>query len=126
MANEVRLFVNTDYDAKGEPIFSNPRGHALNAGQRARFESLIKVHTMSPDELVAFCFIPHHFFRYFSRSGKQIGEIQVCFCCAGVEQSGASDVRLGINQKLSADFGRLKAFVKSLGESTDVQCDENG
>lgn len=122
-ASEVRLFVNTDYDAKGAPIFRNPHGHPLTVSQRAEFESLIEVHTTSPDELIAGCFIPHHFFRYFDKSGKQVGELQVCFCCAGVEESDSS-IRLASNQKLSADFARLKEFVRSLGEPTDVQCGE--
>ena len=122
-ASELRLFVNTNYDAKGAPIFSNPHGHLLNASQRAQFESLVKVHTMSPDEAVAGCFIPHHFFRYFDKAGKQVGEIQVCFCCAGVAQSDASNIHLRSNQMLSADFVKLKEFVRSLGERTDVQCE---
>src|SRR3569623_1392340 len=103
-ASEVRLFVNTSYDEKGQPVFSNPHGHALTAAQRATFESLIKVHYLAPDELIAGCFIPHHFFRYFDKSGKQIGELQVCFCCAGVEESGTSQIHLKSNQILSADF----------------------
>lgn len=118
------MFVNTGQDAKGEPIFSKAHGHVLTQAQRAQFESLIQVHTLTPDEPIAACFIPHHFFRYYNKAGKQIGELQVCFCCAGVEQSGASDVHLTKDQTLSADFTRLKAFVQSLGEPTNVQCGE--
>lgn len=124
-ASEVRLFVNTGYDDKGKPTYSRPGGHPLSASERSAFESLIKIHTISPDEAFAMCFIPHHFFRYYDKGGKMIGELQVCFCCEGVEQSGASNIRLGKNQMLSADFQRLKAFVRSLGERTDVQCDEH-
>jgi hypothetical protein len=43
---------------------------------------------------------------------------------AGVEQSGASDIHLTNDQIRSADFGRLKAFVQSLGDPTNVQCSE--
>lgn len=122
-ASEVRLFVETDYDAKSEPIYSKPKGRVLTAGQRAEFESIIAVHTISPDEMFAACFIPHHFFRYFDRAGKLVGEIEVCFCCAGVQQSDGSNVRLTENQMLVADFGKLESYVGSLGERTDVQCD---
>ena len=123
-ASEVRLFVNTGFDEKGKPVFSNPQGHALTAAQQATFESLIKIHTIAPSDVVAFCFIPHHFFRYFDRSGRQVGEFQVCFCCGGVEESGALRVHLTEKQKLSADFGKLTKFVEALGEPTKVQCHE--
>jgi hypothetical protein len=123
-ASDVRLFVETDHDDKGNLIFSKPEGRSLTASQRTAFESLINIHTISSDEMFAACFIPHHFFRYYDKSGKMIGELQVCFCCAGVEQSGASNIYLGEDQMLSADFHKLEAFVRSLGERTDVQCDE--
>ena len=122
-ASEVLLFVETDYDARGEPIYSKPKGRVLTASQRAEFESLIAVHTISPDEVSAACFIPHHFFRYFDKAGKLLGEIQVCFCCAGVQQSEGSNVRLTEGQELVADFAGLHSFVSSLGERTDVQCE---
>ena len=122
-AGEVRLFVETDYDAKSEPIYSKPRGRILTASQRAEFESLIAVHTISPDEMFAACFIPHHFFRYFDETGRQVGEVQVCFCCAGVQQSNGSNVRLTEGQMLVADWGKLHSFITALGERTDVQCE---
>ena len=122
-AGEVRLFVETDYDAKGEPIYSKPKGRVLTAGQRAEFESLIAVHTISPVEEFAACFVPHHFFRYFDKAGKLVGEVEVCFCCAGVQQSDGSNVRLTKDEMLVADFGKLHSFVASLGERTDVQCE---
>jgi hypothetical protein len=121
-ASEVRLFVNTDYDQNGEPIFSKPDGLLLTGNQRAEFESFLSVHTVSPDELFAMCFIPHHFFRYFDKTGKLVGEVAVCFCCAGVEQTGASNIKFTKDEMLSADYGKLKSFVSSLGERTDVQC----
>ena len=126
-ASEVRLFVETGVDQKGKPLFSKARGLLLSAKQRVAFESLIKIHTIAPDELFAACFIPHHFFRYYDKAGKMIGGFEVCFCCSGVEQNGASNLRLSKNQMLSADFRKLEAFVRSLGERTDVQCsDETG
>ena len=122
-AREVRLFVATGQDDKDEPIYSKRAGLALSPVQRAKLESLISVHTISPDEMFAMCFMPHHFFRYFDKAGKPVGEIAVCFCCTGVGQSGASNIRLTTSQMLSANFGELKSFVHSLGERTDVQCD---
>lgn len=122
-ASEVRLFVNTDYDDNGEPIFSKSSGLVLSSSQRAELESLIMIHTISPDEEFAACFVPHHFFRYFDKSGKLVGEVEACFCCAGVRQTGASNIHLTESQMLSADFGKLQSFVRSLGERTDVQCE---
>ena len=120
-AREVRLFVESGYGTD-KPIYSKPKGRLLTPAQRSEFESLIKVHTIASDEAFAACFIPHHFFRYFDKSGKLVGELQVCFCCAGVKRSEDSPIRLAEGEMLSADFGRLNAFVASLGERTDVDC----
>ena len=122
-AREVRLFVNTD-NAEGQPIYSNPKGRVLTATQRTQLESLIAIHTIAPDDEFTMCFIPHHFFRYFDKDGKQVGEIAVCFCCAGVQQSEGSQVRVTKDEILGADFGKLQSFVASLGERTDVQCED--
>ena len=121
-ASEVRLFVETGYD-RDEPIYSKPKGRVVTASQRAEFESLIAVHTITPDEEFAACFIPHHFFRYFDKAGRVVGEVEVCFCCAGVQQSEGSTVRLTKGEMLVADFGKLQSFIASLGERTDVQCE---
>ena len=125
-ASTVRLFVNTDYAKDGTAIYSKPGGLLLNAAQRAEFESALRAHTISPDETFAACFIPHHFFRYFDANGKMIGEIEVCFCCAGVEASGASNIELSDTEDLRADYTKLETLVRSLGEPTDVQCDGEG
>lgn len=100
-------------------------GHARFNNQSftvAEFESLIAVHTISADEMFAACFIPHHFFRYFDKAGKQVGQVEVYFCCAGVQQSNGSNVRLTEDQMLIADWGKLHSFITALGERTDVQC----
>lgn len=121
-AAEVRLFVETR-DGGNEPAFVKPAGRVLTEEQRVEFESLIAIHTISPEDLFAACFVPHHFFRYFDGAGKLVGEIEVCFCCAGVQQSEGSKVRLSNDQMLVADFPRLESFVTSLGERTDVGCE---
>ena len=119
------MFVETDIDQQGKATLKKPKGLVLSAEQRKAFESLIKIHTIAPDDAFAACFIPHHFFRYYDESGEVIGEFAVCFCCSGIEQSGASNIDLSKNQMLGADFRKLEAFVRSLGERTDVQCSED-
>ena len=99
-AVSVRLFVNTEYGDDGLPIYGKPRGLLLSDAQRAELQTLIKVHRIEPDRLVAMCFVPHHFFRYYDRSGKVVGELRVCFCCAGVGQSGPSPIRLREDEDL--------------------------
>ncbi len=119
-ASEVRLFVEIDYTKDGKMVFNKPEGRLLSANEQTQFERALVV-TKAPEEVAA-CFIPHHFFRYYDRQGKQVGEVEVCFCCTGVRASGASDIAIGFNQILSADFGQLKKLVHALGEPTDVQC----
>lgn len=119
-ATEVRLFVETAIGADGKSVFSKPSGLKLSPKQRAEFESSLTVQPQ-PQESAA-CFIPHHFFRYSNAKGRVIGEIEVCFCCAGVAVSGNSNIPIGPDQELSADYGKLEAFVRSIGEPTQVQC----
>lgn len=124
-ATKLRLFVEVGNDDKtGEPIFTKADGLLLTKVQRTEFESYLRIHTDSPDEAIAACFIPHHFFRYFDKAGKVVGEIQVCFCCTGVEEQGASNIKMAHNQRLIVDFNKLGAFIRSLGERTDIQCDD--
>jgi hypothetical protein len=72
---------------------------------------------------VASCFIPHHFFRYYDHSGRQIGEISVCFCCAGIEMEPSASLHLRPKQRFEVDYGKLKLLVSSWGERTDIQCE---
>lgn len=69
------------------------------------------------------CFIPHHFFEYYDASGRKIGEIQICFCCAGLDVSPGSRVKLSGEQRLAGDFKKLAALVASMGEPTNIECD---
>jgi hypothetical protein len=119
-ASEVRLFVENGQKPDGTPIYEEPMGRILNKDQRAAFEASLQIDPI-PDELAA-CFIPHHFFRYYDSRGKELGQIQVCFCCHGVEASKSSRIEMGPDQWLSADFTKLKQFVASLGLPTEVQC----
>ena len=120
LATEVRLFVETDVDANGKSVFSKPKGLKLSPQQRQAFEASLVVEPI-PDMVIG-CFIPHHFFRYFDANGRSIGEIEVCFCCSGVLATGAANIPIGKNQRLSADYDKLEAFVRSLGEPTQGQC----
>lgn len=120
-ASKVQLFVEKGYTEKGEPILTKPSGKTLNAIQRAKFEKAM-VLTMPPTETVG-CFIPHHFFRYFDRSGKQVGEVAVCFCCGGVRASGEGSFPAVGGQILSIDYDQVKDLVRELGEPTNVLCD---
>jgi hypothetical protein len=122
-AREVRLFVEIEYPEGGQPIYSKPHGLKLSQEQRIQLESLLFIHTISPDDDFYGCFAPHHFFRYFDATGKLLGEFQVCFCCEGVQESGASNIEVAKGEMLSTDYDKLKAFVRSLGERTDVQCE---
>lgn len=118
-ATEVRLFVETDY-RDGKPVYTNSVGLILNPDQRSRFEAMIHIHK-APDEQAA-CFVPHHFFRYYNRLGKQVGEVAVCFCCEGVGVEGDAGFFVLPGQEITADYDLLRDFVSSLGEPTNVQC----
>ena len=128
IAKEVRLFVETGKsDRSGKPVYARPYGRKLTAEQREQFEKLLQVETpinVPPNSefwLIAGCFIPHHFFRYYDRSGHQIGEVSVCFCCSGVEMDPSPQLTKG--QRFEADYVRLKALVSSWGERTNIDCD---
>jgi hypothetical protein len=127
-AASVRLFIENGIDKKsGQATFESNPGRLLSPEQRRAFETLLSVQTpvnLSPDDdffLMTTCFIPHHFFRYFDKAGHQIGEIAVCFCCAGIEMN-PSNLRLKQGERFDFDYGKLKSLVKSWGEPTDFEC----
>ena len=119
-ATEIRLFVETDIRRNGTRVFVESKGRVLTMGQRKAFEATLKIEPI-PDVLAA-CFVPHHFFAYYDAKGKELGEISICFCCAGAAVQGASGIEMKKDQWLSADFGELKKFVRSINLPTDVQC----
>src|SRR6476620_12545645 len=130
-AAQVRLFVETGYDERThELVYSGKSGLLLTPLQRQAYETLLSVRTPvnlpdnDPFFMRAMCFIPHHFFRYYGGSGKQLGEIGVCFCCSGIEVMSGPQLRLKEGQELGVDYGRLKSLVRSWGQPTDVQCNE--
>ncbi len=126
-ATEVRLLVDSGkHDQGGQPVYTDPEGKGLSAEQRAQLESAVWIETpIKVSEAwgdVTACFIPHHFFEYYDASGRKIGEIQVCFCCAGVQISPDSRIKLNGPQRLTGDFKKLEALVASMGELTDIAC----
>ncbi|UIP07484.1 hypothetical protein LY632_03540 [Erythrobacter sp. SDW2] len=121
-ASEVRLFVEVDYPKEsGNPIFSKENGVILSDADRLRFEDALRFVPMP--EAMAACFVPHHFFRYFDDKGKQVGEVAVCFCCAGTSASGGDKLKPEPDEILDADMKALEALVLDLGESTQVLCE---
>ena len=122
-ATEMRLFVETARDAGGRPVFGMANGRKLSSKQRQAFEASLIVEPL-PDSVDA-CFIPHHFFRYFDAKGRKVGQVSVCFCCSGVAVSDGSNIVVGKDQQVGADYTKLEAFVRSLGESTEAQCSSN-
>ncbi len=120
-ATQLRLFVEVGYTETGKPILSKAKGVQLNATQRKAFENSLKI-TAAP-EYEAACFMPHHFFRYYDASGKEVGDVAVCFCCYGVGASGSKALEPPDGAMLSADYQSVKALVAALGEPTDVLCD---
>jgi len=119
-ASELRLFVHSNYDESGKPVLTKEAGRTLTAEERQAFERTLRIEP-APDEYSA-CFIPHHFFAYFDPEGKKVGEIEVCFCCAGVQASPEIVAPIGPDEVLSADYDALEKLVQSMGEPTDIEC----
>lgn len=131
-ATQVRLMVqDKGYGADGQPLFSNPAGRVLTPAERARFEGALARVTVvkrpSADEsaatATAACFIPHHFFQYLDARGRQLGEVQVCFCCGGAQARPSRPIYRFPDSYLQADMPAIKGFVAGLGLPTDVECD---
>lgn len=130
-AKLVKLVIrNMEFDPKTARIIEHPDTvRVLSAGERATFESalhrvrLIGISPPEPD--MAACFVPHHFFRYYSATGRQLGEIAVCFCCGGHMATPGlpyGNGRGGQADQFKMDERKTKAFVQSLGVPTDIMC----
>jgi hypothetical protein len=120
-ATTVRLYV-ADWIAAttaGEKGRTEWRAYGLTDAQASRvWRALI---TIPPPSAEAACFVPHHFFRFYDSIGRQVGELKVCFCCEHVQ--GTPMLQVASGQALSADYTALKAVVRELGASVDVDCD---
>jgi hypothetical protein len=122
---------NTEIDQQSGRVIEHPETiRVLTSAERSTFESalhrlqLIGVPPAEPPSPA--CFVPHHFFRYYSATGQQIGEVAVCFCCRGFMATPAlpyGNGQGGRKDEFSLDIARTKAFVRSLGLPTDMMCD---
>ena len=125
-ATSVRLFVNAEgLSESGEWQISDTKGRLLSLNERKQFEKNIKLYRPKPDEeqLATACFFPHHFFRYYDQSGKFVGEIAVCFCCAQA-QASPEFADVADDRWIEYDFPGLYRFVEGLGLPTEVNCEE--
>lgn len=131
-AAQVRLALdNTEINRQTGQVVEHPETmRVLSPAERATFESGLhreRLIGVPPPELATpACFIPHHFFRYYSATGQQVGEIKVCFCCGGYEATprlpygnGRGDQR----DEFKVNLTQTKAFVRGLGLRTDMMCD---
>lgn len=127
-ATEVRLFV------EGLPFREPPRiqkimndgvGILLTKDQRAVLDRAVHRYRLKPGELGEArpaCFIPHHFFRYYDNSGKQIGELAVCYCCGGIAiNSDFADPYWG-QGVLQFDYGSVAKMLKEIEIPTNIEC----
>ncbi len=125
-AATVKLFVQDGPLENGQFGMSNPQGTRLTPRQRSELASAfskLEVRGTIPDDfgVVADCFIPHHFFRYFDRDGNAIGEIAVCFCCGG-EQASPALVREDERTLFRSDLGKIQRLVETMSLPVDVNC----
>lgn len=85
----VKLFVSEQSAYSDNFKLDEAAAITLSSTQRAKVASAFSyidvLEDISHEHLVAACFDPHHFFRYYDASGRMIGEIRVCFCCDGTQ-----------------------------------------
>lgn len=78
----------------------------------------------------AACCVPHHEFRYYDQSGREVGRVSICFCCACMNIESASGVR---EQSVAMTwesgetrfrYNGMKSFIRGMGYRTDYYCPE--
>lgn len=122
-ADNAILSVSNDYSDQdnGKADISNKIIGVLTRSERKIIEANINIIPIVPDRERAGCFIPHHFIEYY-KADKKIGEVSICFCCAGV----AIDGELYDYNKSEIGFNLLqirRSFVQ-MGVKTDIGCEE--
>lgn len=123
-AATVRLFVeDIPFDKPGRPDhgMSNPAGVVLTKTQQSLVSNAVTRKTYTDYPAVAACFIPHHFFRFYDARGRQLGELQVCYCCGGIRLNG-SPHGLANKQVWGFDYDGVKEMMAKMGISSEVQC----
>ena len=97
----------------------------LNDAQSRRFESALRYVHIPPDaeHVVAGCFVPHHFFRYYDAQDRLLGEVAVCFCCLGVAAYNAPPDNSRVSEvPMDADYNVIAKIVKEVGEEPEMGC----
>lgn len=123
-AASVRLFFeDIPYDEIGPNGIgmSNPAGTLLTKAQQAIVSNAARRETYSEYPAMAACFVPHHFFRFYDARGRQVGELEVCYCCAGIRLV-SSPYRLADRQLWGFDYDGVAKMMADMGISSKVQC----
>jgi hypothetical protein len=108
----------------GEGRSSKPSGTNLTDQQRREFEKSVRKITLIKEGeggSEAACFDPHHFFRYYDKADKKVGEIAICFCCSNTRETPQL-VFPTATVWSDIDIDQAEQFVKSLGLPNDVHC----
>jgi hypothetical protein len=127
-AKSVILYVSADPqpDKSGRFIISHTKGIQLTTDQRKRFESAFyRANLLSGTNQreIAACFQPHHFFTYYDAAGRQIGEIQVCFCCNQVAMFPDIAPESTSSSWNDQDWKVLNELLVSMKVPADFHCD---
>lgn len=128
-AKSVVLYVSADPrpDKSGRFIISHTKGIRLTADQRKLFESAFyRANLVSGTDQreIAACFQPHHFFTYYDAAGRQIGEVQVCFCCNQMAMFPDMTPESTSTSWNGQDWKVLSELLASMKVSADFHCDK--
>ena len=122
-AVEVRL-VTIEHTGK---VTDTGRG-PLTRAQRQAIEGTMSMTNYGPGNgAAAACFVPHHFLEYYDASGKQVGEIAICFCCAGIRENPVIEPPLlagADHSELTFDRDALKTVFDDMGVPTNIGCSD--
>jgi hypothetical protein len=123
-AASVRLFVeDIPFDEIGPNGngMTNPAGTILTKAQQVLVTNAVRRETYSDYPAMAGCFVPHHFFRFYDARGRQLGELEVCYCCGGI-QLNSSPHDLADRQLWGFDYDGVAKMMAEMGISSKVQC----
>lgn len=121
-----RLFVQNGRGVDGAPAYVAPDGRRLTDPERQAVEATLSLGSYTAASAEAACFVPHHFVRYYDAAGAQVGEIAICFCCAGVQATPdiTGPVAEGADYtRLDFDFEALKAVFQRMDIGIDFGCE---
>lgn len=121
-AAHVELYaMERTYDDDFEEVSRKEWTHRLTSSERISVEAtfLRTLYDQPPDEIAACC-VPHHFFRYYDRDGKQLGEVSVCFCCSCIGYG--RDLGFRKNEEEEFKYQELMALIAKMGVPTDIDC----